>query len=99
MALGLSCDDDLEADGCEFSLLEASAALGVVASRFFCAVAGRGCTWLPFLYNMPIEKDRHWAIVCHCFAEAVFFAEKYGRHCFCEAVAHAAGTKHKGYPP
>jgi hypothetical protein len=41
-----------------------------------------------FWHSSPLKKERVSAIVCHCFAEAVLFAEKYGQHCFCEAVAH-----------
>ena len=36
----------------------------------------------------PLKKERSPTIVCHCFAEAVLFAEKHRQHCFCEAVAH-----------
>jgi hypothetical protein len=39
MQLRAACDADLEVDGCEVSLVESEAALGVVTSRFFYRVA------------------------------------------------------------
>ena len=43
-------------------------------------------------YSSLLKKERVPAMVCHCFAEAVLFAEKYGQHCFCEAMARAFST-------